>query len=107
VEERIAALGLDATVLAPVYLMENALNPWNLDALAHRRFPLALPADRMLQQVATERIALDALAPPLRALFAWLDRAGFAVDLPALRERHPEAGWRSFERWAADQSWPG
>jgi uncharacterized protein YbjT (DUF2867 family) len=155
VEERIGALGLGAAILAPVYLMENALNPWNLDALARGRFPLALPADRMLQQVAIadvaemavlaveqaaafagtrleiasdeltgaqaaerlsratgrryafERIAPDALAPPLRALFAWLDREGFAVDLPALRERHPEAGWRSFDGWAADQSWPG
>jgi uncharacterized protein YbjT (DUF2867 family) len=155
VEERIRALGLDATVLAPVYLMENALNPWNLDALARGRFPLALPADRALQQVAIadvaamavlaveqpavlagtrveiasdeltgaqaaqrlsratgrryafEPMALDALAPPLRALFAWLEREGFAIDLPALRERHPEVGWRSFERWAADQSWPG
>jgi uncharacterized protein YbjT (DUF2867 family) len=155
VEERIGALGLDAAVLAPVYLMENALNPWNLDALARGRFPLALPADRMLQQVAIadvaemavlaveqaaafagtrlevasdeltgaqaaerlsratgrryafERITPDALAPQLRALFAWLDREGFAVDLRALRERHPEVGWRSFERWASDQSWPG
>ena len=155
VEERIRALGLDAAVLAPVYFMENGLNPWNLDALARGRFPLALPADRTLQQVAIadvaamavlavqqpeafaatrleiasdeltgaqaaerlssatgrryafERVALDALAPPLRALFAWLDRDGFAVDLRALRERHPEVEWHSFERWAADQSWPG
>jgi uncharacterized protein YbjT (DUF2867 family) len=155
VEERIHALGLDAAVLAPVYLMENALNPWNLDALARGRFPLPLAPDRALQQVsiadvaamavvaveraaalvgtrveiasdeltgaqaaqrltrvtgrryAFERLALDALAPPLRALFAWLERVGFAIDLAALRERHPDVEWRSFERWAAEQRWPG
>jgi uncharacterized protein YbjT (DUF2867 family) len=155
VEERIHALGLDAAILAPVYLMENALNPWNLDALARGRFPLPLAPDRALQQVsiadvaamavvaveqaaahvgtrveiasdeltgaqaaerlsratgrpyAFERLALDALAPPLRALFAWLDRVGFAIDLAALRERHPEVEWQSFDRWAADQRWPG
>jgi uncharacterized protein YbjT (DUF2867 family) len=155
VEERIRALGLVATVLAPVYLMENALNPWNLDALARGRFPLALGPDRALQQVAIadvaamavlaveqagvpagtrmeiasdeltgeqaaqrlsratarrytfERTAPDALAPPLRALFAWLEQVGFAIDLPALRGHHPEVGWRSFERWAAEQRWPG
>jgi uncharacterized protein YbjT (DUF2867 family) len=155
VEARIRELGLDATVLAPVYLMENALNPWNLDALARGRFPLALPPDRPLQQIAIadvatmavvaleqgealagarvelasdeltgaqaaarlsratgrrytfERVAVDALAPPLRVLFAWLERDGFAIDLHTLRERHPEVGWRSFERWAAGQTWPG
>jgi len=99
VEQRIRALGLVAAVLAPVYLMENALNPWNVDALLRGRLALALAPDRALQQVA--------LAPPLRTLFAWLERVGFAIDVPALRERHPEVGWRSFERWAAEQSWPG
>ena len=155
VEERIHALGLDVAVLAPVYLMENALNPWNLDALARGRFPLPLAPDRALQQVsiadvaamavlaveqpdvlagtrveiasdeltgtqaaqrltratgrryAFERLAPDALAAPLRPLFAWLEQVGFAIDLPVLHERHPEIGWRSFVRWAAEQSWPG
>jgi uncharacterized protein YbjT (DUF2867 family) len=155
VEERIRELGLVAAVLAPVYLMENALNPWNLDALARGLFPLALGPDRALQQVsiadvaamavlaveqpdalagtrveiasdeltgaqaaqrltratgrryAFERLAPGALAAPLRALFAWLEQVGFAIDLPVLHERHPEIGWRSFERWAAEQSWPG
>jgi uncharacterized protein YbjT (DUF2867 family) len=149
VEARIAELGLRAAILAPAYFMENALNPWNLDALAHGRFPLALPADRPLAQVAIDDVAamavvaverFDELAgqrielasdeltgeqaaerlsratgrsfafervpapPPLRALFAWLDAVGFAIDLPALHARYPEVGWRSFEAWARSSS---
>ena len=155
VERRIAELDLPATILAPAYFMENAFNPWNLAALARGGFPLALPADRLLQQVAVddvaamavvaaecpdelagrrieiasdeltgpeaaeqltratgrrfvfERIPHEDLAPPLQRLFAWLDAVGFDIDLRALRERHPEVGWRSFERWAAAQAWPG
>jgi uncharacterized protein YbjT (DUF2867 family) len=155
VERRIHELGLPATILAPVYFMENAFNPWNLDALGRDRLALALPADRPLQQVAVEDVAAmaalaaehpgalagrririasdeltgaqaaealsrvtgrpfafehvpaDGLAPPLRALFAFLDEVGFDVDLPALHARYPEVGWHSFERWAADQAWPG
>jgi uncharacterized protein YbjT (DUF2867 family) len=42
VEERIAGLGLPAAILAPAYFMENAFNPWNLEALAHGRLSLAL-----------------------------------------------------------------
>src|SRR5207248_265449 len=33
VEQRIAQRRLPATVIAPVYLMENLLNPWNLGAM--------------------------------------------------------------------------
>jgi uncharacterized protein YbjT (DUF2867 family) len=146
VEQRIAEVGLAATILAPVYLMENAFNPWNLPALASGRFPLPLPADRTLAQVAIddvaeaavhvverpeefagrrielasdaltgaqaaerlsrvtgrayafERLPLDTLAPPLRLLFEWLDSVGFDGV---------EASGRSFERWAAEQRWPG
>ncbi|HKE79913.1 MAG TPA: NmrA family NAD(P)-binding protein, partial [Solirubrobacteraceae bacterium] len=146
VEQRIAEVGLTATILAPVYFMENAFNPWNLTALARGGFPLPLPADRTLAQVAIddvaeaavsalerpgefagrrmelasdaltgaqaaerlsrvtgrayafERLSLDALAPPLRPLFEWLDEVGFdGVDVSG----------RSFERWAAAQRWPG
>jgi uncharacterized protein YbjT (DUF2867 family) len=61
VEARIAELGLATVVLAPAYFMENALNPWNLEALAHGRFPLALPADRPLAQVAIDDVAAMAV----------------------------------------------
>jgi uncharacterized protein YbjT (DUF2867 family) len=54
VERHIAELDLPATILAPVYFMENAFNPWNLPALRSGRFPLPLPPDRQLQQMAVE-----------------------------------------------------
>jgi uncharacterized protein YbjT (DUF2867 family) len=146
VEQRIAEVGLTATILAPVYFMENAFNPWNLQALARGRFALPLPADRTLAQVAIddvaaaavvalerpdefagrrtelasdaltgvqaaerlshvtgrayafERLPLDALPPPLRLLFAWLDTVGFDGV---------EVSGGSFEQWAAAQRWPG
>jgi uncharacterized protein YbjT (DUF2867 family) len=61
VEARIAELRLAATILAPAYFMENALNPWNIEALAHGRFPLALPADLPLAQVAIDDVAAMAV----------------------------------------------
>jgi uncharacterized protein YbjT (DUF2867 family) len=57
VEQRIRALGVPHTILAPVYFMQNAFNPWNLSALAAGTFPLALPPDRPLQQLAIEDLA--------------------------------------------------
>jgi uncharacterized protein YbjT (DUF2867 family) len=57
VEVRIRELGLPHTILAPVYFMENAFNPWNLGALAAQRFPLPLPPERPLQQLAIEALA--------------------------------------------------
>jgi uncharacterized protein YbjT (DUF2867 family) len=57
VEQRIHGLGVPHTILAPVYLMENAFNPWNLSAVAAGTFPLALPPDRLLQQLAIEDLA--------------------------------------------------
>jgi uncharacterized protein YbjT (DUF2867 family) len=57
VEQRIRALDVPHTILAPVYFMENAFNAWNLEALASGRFPLPLPPDRPLQQLAIEDVA--------------------------------------------------
>jgi uncharacterized protein YbjT (DUF2867 family) len=51
VEQRIQTLGLAATVLAPVYFMENVFNPWNVPVLEAGRLPVALPPQRSLQQI--------------------------------------------------------
>jgi uncharacterized protein YbjT (DUF2867 family) len=52
VEDRVRAVGVPLTVVAPTYLMENAYTPWHLPHLRERRYPLALPADRSVQQTA-------------------------------------------------------
>jgi uncharacterized protein YbjT (DUF2867 family) len=57
VEQRIRELGIAHTILAPVYFMENAFNPWNLGALTAGTFPLALPPGRALQQLAIKDLA--------------------------------------------------
>jgi uncharacterized protein YbjT (DUF2867 family) len=51
VEERIRALDVPATILAPVYFMENLFNPWNIPALEAGVLPSLLPADRIVQQI--------------------------------------------------------
>jgi uncharacterized protein YbjT (DUF2867 family) len=77
VERQIGELGLAATILAPAYFMENAFNPWNLHALQAGRFPLPLPADRVLQQVPIEDIAAFAA----EALERPCDFAGRRIEL--------------------------
>lgn len=57
VERHIRSLGIAYTIVAPVYFMENAFNPWNLPSLQAGRFALPLPADRPLRQVPVQDIA--------------------------------------------------
>ena len=57
VEQRIQTLGLAATVLAPVYFMENAFNPWNVPLLQAGKLPVALPPQRPLQQIPVGDVA--------------------------------------------------
>jgi uncharacterized protein YbjT (DUF2867 family) len=51
VEEYLNARRLPATILAPVYLMENLFNPWNVPALASGVFPSPVPPRRAIQQI--------------------------------------------------------
>ncbi len=62
VEQRIAERRLPATVIAPVYLMENLFNPWNLAALRAGVLPTPVPPAMRLQQVATSDILALAVA---------------------------------------------
>jgi uncharacterized protein YbjT (DUF2867 family) len=57
VEQHMRSLGLPATVIAPVYFMENVFNPWNVPLLQAGKLPVALPPDRCLQQVAVIDVA--------------------------------------------------
>jgi uncharacterized protein YbjT (DUF2867 family) len=63
VEQRIAELRLPATIIAPVYLMENLFNPWNLAAIPTGVLPTPVPSALHLQQAATaDVLALSVLA---------------------------------------------
>lgn len=51
VEEELNRRGLPTTIVAPVYLMENLFNPWNLPALEAGVYPSPLPPTRAIQQM--------------------------------------------------------
>jgi uncharacterized protein YbjT (DUF2867 family) len=38
-------------------------------------------------------------------LYAWLDRVGYKVNLPDLRQRFPAVHWHSYQDWAKTQDW--
>lgn len=42
---------------------------------------------------------------PTNPLFAWLERVGTQVDIPALRRQYPALRWHTFAEWAAGQDW--
>ena len=56
VEKHLAATGLDWSVIAPVYFMENLFFGENLDAIKNGSYPTPLPSDLSLQQVAVADI---------------------------------------------------
>jgi uncharacterized protein YbjT (DUF2867 family) len=87
VEDRIRTVGLPHTIVAPAYLMENALNRWNLRALRHGKLCLALPPERALQQVATDDVAAFAVLALERAR----ELAGERIELAGDELTGPEA----------------
>jgi uncharacterized protein YbjT (DUF2867 family) len=61
VEKHLNARRVPSTILAPVYLMENLFNPWNVSALEAGFFPTFLPENRSVQQVPVIDIAAFAV----------------------------------------------
>jgi uncharacterized protein YbjT (DUF2867 family) len=113
VEERIRGVGIPHSILAPVYLMENLLNPWNGEALAAGIYPSPIAVDRPLAQVATADVVAFAVHaiehPPTRPGGR---RIALASDVLTGREAAAElarATGRSFtaERIAPDRLPPG
>ena len=51
VEKHLQASGVPYTVVAPVFFMENLLQPWTLPSLRQGKLAMALPATRSLQQI--------------------------------------------------------
>jgi uncharacterized protein YbjT (DUF2867 family) len=56
VEKYIATLGINYTILAPVFFMENLLAPWMLPDLQKGILTHAIPGKRRLQQVSIRTI---------------------------------------------------
>jgi uncharacterized protein YbjT (DUF2867 family) len=46
-------------------------------------------------------------SPDLAAMYSFLARDGYAVDIHALQQRYPEVRWKSFAEWAAERDWQG
>jgi uncharacterized protein YbjT (DUF2867 family) len=157
VEKHIRAIGARATILAPVYFMENAIT-FTREQIKAGVYATPLPPDRKLAQIAVADIAAAAVAAienpdrfagrrldlagdevsggeavrilsrvtgrtfayfqvPMDVIrqgmgddgvkmYEWFDRAGYAVDMAALRRDFPDASWHSFEAWARQQDWP-
>jgi uncharacterized protein YbjT (DUF2867 family) len=51
VEEHLQASGVPYTIVAPVFFMENLLQPWMLSGLRQGKLSMALPGNRSLQQI--------------------------------------------------------
>jgi uncharacterized protein YbjT (DUF2867 family) len=51
VEQHLQASGVPFTIVAPVFFMENLLQPWMLSSLRQGKLAMALPASRSLQQI--------------------------------------------------------
>jgi uncharacterized protein YbjT (DUF2867 family) len=56
VEKHIQASGVPYTIVAPVFFMENLLQPWMLVNLRQGKLTMALPGSRSLQQIAVADI---------------------------------------------------
>jgi uncharacterized protein YbjT (DUF2867 family) len=56
VEEHLESLGISFTIVAPSYYMDNIFLPVMLDGLKEGVLKMAIPGDRVLQQIATEDI---------------------------------------------------
>src|SRR6266404_1963185 len=51
VEKHLQASAIPHTIVAPVFFMENLLQPWTLSSLRQGKLAMALPASRSLQQI--------------------------------------------------------
>src|SRR5689334_11794113 len=56
VEQHVQASGVPSTIVAPVFFMENVLQPWIVAGLRQGKLAMALPAGRSLQQIAVADI---------------------------------------------------
>jgi uncharacterized protein YbjT (DUF2867 family) len=62
VEKYIASSGVPYTIIAPVYFIDNLVQPWTIPTLRQGKLSLAMPATRPLQQISVEDIGSFAAA---------------------------------------------
>jgi len=82
------------------------------DVMLGQRIEIA--SDQLTADQAASAIAsllgrpVEVAEPPpaqMNPLAAWLEQAGPAVDITALRRGYPHIGWHTFAGWAATQNW--
>jgi uncharacterized protein YbjT (DUF2867 family) len=56
VENHLVDSGISHTIIAPVFFMENWVNPWFLPPIKEGNVAMAMPGDRALQQISVEDI---------------------------------------------------
>lgn len=62
VEKYIVSSGVPYTIIAPVYFMDNLIQPWTLPSLSQGKLALAMPAAYLLQQISVADIGAFAAA---------------------------------------------
>jgi uncharacterized protein YbjT (DUF2867 family) len=62
VEKYIVSSGVPHTIIAPVYFMDNLVQPWTLPTLRQGKLALAMPPTRLLQQISVADIGAFAAA---------------------------------------------
>jgi uncharacterized protein YbjT (DUF2867 family) len=86
VEDRLKASGLPYTIVAPVFFMENLLQPWQLSNLRQGKLAMALPAGRSLQQITVADIGTFVAAVIERRDTVFGRRFDIAGDEPTGKE---------------------
>lgn len=80
VEKHIVSSGVSYTIIAPVYFMENLLQPWELPNLRQGKLAQAMPAAHLLQQIAVADIGAFAAAVIARRDTVFGQRIDIAGD---------------------------
>ncbi len=66
---------------------------------------LSRAAGRKIEYVEVPLAEMRKFSDAYAAMFEWFDRVGYDADITQLRHEAPEAGWHSYESWAAEQDW--
>lgn len=66
----------------------------------------AVQAARVISRLLSRPVQVAEPTPgPGNPMSAWLEHAGPAVDITALRRHYPQVGWHTFADWAITQDW--